>query len=127
MLEMRKDADRRHRHWQDVLAEVTKDLTHAEMRLAGQVSTRARTQPPCGREAIVGYSGVVLQPFGRRIPELAAPDQGRPGCNTLLPCAGKYFDALGRLLTVGGGALSQDQPFRQIVFPLSLLCKRLAC
>eukprot|EP00752_Nemacystus_decipiens_P010357 g9227.t1 len=36
MLEMRKDADRRHRHWQDVLAEVNVDLTHAEMRLAGQ-------------------------------------------------------------------------------------------
>lgn len=40
MLEMRKEADRRHRHWQDVLEEVKKDLTHAEMRLAGQASRK---------------------------------------------------------------------------------------
>lgn len=37
MLDMRKEADRRLRHWQNMLAEATKDLTHAEMRLAGQV------------------------------------------------------------------------------------------
>lgn len=37
MVQMRKDAERRHLHWQDVLKEVTKDLTHAEMKLAGQV------------------------------------------------------------------------------------------
>ncbi|CAM9946768.1 unnamed protein product, partial [Ectocarpus sp. 8 AP-2014] len=36
MLDMRKEADRRHRHWQDVLEEVKRDLTYAEMRLAGQ-------------------------------------------------------------------------------------------
>ncbi len=40
MIEMRKEADRRHRHWQDLLEEVKKDLTHAEMRLAGQVGFR---------------------------------------------------------------------------------------
>lgn len=38
MIDMRKDSQRRHLHWQDVLAEVKKDLTHAEMKLAGQVS-----------------------------------------------------------------------------------------
>lgn len=43
MLEMRKEADRRHRHWQDVLEEVKNDLVHAEMRLAGQVSQRKRS------------------------------------------------------------------------------------
>lgn len=48
MLEMRKEADRRHRHWQDVLEEVKKDLTHAEMRLAGQVSQRGRAKKRCG-------------------------------------------------------------------------------
>lgn len=37
ILEMRKDADRRHRHWQDVLAEVQRELTEAEMNFAGQV------------------------------------------------------------------------------------------
>lgn len=37
MLEIRKDADRRHRHWVDVLAQVTRDLTEAEMNFAGQV------------------------------------------------------------------------------------------
>lgn len=37
MIEMRKDADRVHRHWRDMLEEVKKDLTYAEMRLAGQV------------------------------------------------------------------------------------------
>ncbi|CAM9187342.1 unnamed protein product, partial [Hapterophycus canaliculatus] len=36
MLDMRNEADRRLRHWQDMLAEATTDLTHAEMRLAGQ-------------------------------------------------------------------------------------------
>lgn len=38
MLEMRKEADQVHRHWHDMLEEVKKDLTYAEMRLAGQVS-----------------------------------------------------------------------------------------
>lgn len=41
MLDMRKQADRRHRHWQDVLEEVKRDLTYAEMRLAGQVRMKA--------------------------------------------------------------------------------------
>lgn len=77
MLEMRKDADRRHRHWQDVLVEVTRDLTQAEMRLAGQVSERARTQLLFGMENIMGYSAVVTQTCSRRSPVLAAPDQDR--------------------------------------------------
>lgn len=37
MIEMRKDADRRHRHWRDLTAEVKRDLNEAEMNLAGQV------------------------------------------------------------------------------------------
>lgn len=41
MVQMREDAERRHLHWQDVLAEVKKDLTHAEMKLAGQASEGA--------------------------------------------------------------------------------------
>lgn len=44
MIEMRQDAERRHRHWQDVLAEVKQDLIQAEMNLAGQVRKRQCTR-----------------------------------------------------------------------------------
>lgn len=48
MMGMKKDADGRHRHWLDVLTEVKKDMTFAEMKLAGQVSaTRAIPRSPC--------------------------------------------------------------------------------
>lgn len=50
MRDMRKDAARRHLHWQDVLAEVKRDLTRAEMELAGQVRTvtySCRGASPC--------------------------------------------------------------------------------
>lgn len=37
MIDMRKDAARRHLHWVDMLAEAKRDFTRAEMDLAGQV------------------------------------------------------------------------------------------
>lgn len=46
MLEMREDADRRHRHWQNVLATVQRDLTEAEMNFAGQVGKTKRVNFP---------------------------------------------------------------------------------
>lgn len=46
MLDMRKEADRRLRHWQDMLAEAKTDLTHAEMRLAGQVRSEGKKVVP---------------------------------------------------------------------------------
>lgn len=57
MLEMRKDADRRHRHWVNVLAQVTRELTEAEMNLAGQVSMNV-----LGQVSVLGPVGASRRP-----------------------------------------------------------------
>ena len=37
VIEMRKDAERQHRHWQDSLKQAAKDLKDAEIKLVGKV------------------------------------------------------------------------------------------
>lgn len=80
MLDMRKEADRRHRHWQDVLEEVTRDLTYAEMRLAGQVTMKASVcvervlARPCRSFCL--SSMLLLLEFHAVVPVLGGFDDG---------------------------------------------------